>query len=400
MSTGTKAAERHQRKGRTGRGTGRLAAIVCVLLALVVGNGLVTTHRDASAAVSVPHRTLVHADLHRTLVHADLLDPFTAEAATAAAGLNKRYSFAYVQTQSWQAANALSATIDFMRASGSRAYLSELTTTYLAHHSAKNFLSYFYDDEGWWVLTWIKAYELTGDPAYLQQAKSVFAAMTNGWTQTCGGGVLWMKVKPYKNAITNEEFLQDAVLLHDLTPGDTMYARWALLEWNWLSASGMITSSHLVVDGLSPTTCKPILDSPIWTYNQGTLIGALVSLAAMTGQTSLLTTAEQVAQAVMDSPALSPNGILTEGCTPLCGRDGPMFKGIFMQNLKLLYDRVGGSAYGGYLSRNAAAAWTLDRSGVAFGVNWSGPFEEPSMPAQSSALDLLNTQIPTSQPAP
>jgi predicted alpha-1,6-mannanase (GH76 family) len=160
----------------------------------------------------------------------------------------------------------------------------------------------------------------------------------------------------------------------------------------------MLTSSHLVVDGLT-AQCTPIPNLPTWTYNQGTLIGALVSLAGMTGQRYLLTTARQVAHAVMDSPTLSPNGILTEGCTPICGRDGAMFKGIFMQNLKLLSDRVGGAAMRAYLHRNALAVWTLDRSGGTFGVSWSGPFEDPSMPSQSAALDLLNTQIPTGQPA-
>ena len=81
--------------------------------------------------------------------------------------------------------------------------------------------------------------------------------MTKGWTRTCGGGVQWGTHRPYKNAITNEEFLRDAVLLHDATPGDTRYATWALREWRWFSASGMLTRSHLVVGGL--TRCRPRL---------------------------------------------------------------------------------------------------------------------------------------------
>jgi predicted alpha-1,6-mannanase (GH76 family) len=399
MGTGTKSAEKSQRKSRTGRGTGRLIIIVGAIMALGIGNSLVTTHRNASAAVSARSQAHVPAISAHRAHRARPADVYIAEAALAAAGLQSRYAYAYTTTQSWQDANALSATIDFMRASGSRAYLNDLSSTYLAHHWTKNFLSVFYDDEGWWVLTWIKAYELTGDKTYLREAESIFAVMTNGWTPACGGGVLWMRLRPYKNAITNEEFLLDAVLLHDLTPGDTTYARWALLEWKWFSASGMLTSSHLVVDGLT-AQCTPIPNLPTWTYNQGTLIGALVSLAGMTGQRYLLTTARQVAHAVMDSPTLSPNGILTEGCTPICGRDGAMFKGIFMQNLKLLSDRVGGAAMRAYLHRNALAVWTLDRSGGTFGVSWSGPFEDPSMPSQSAALDLLNTQIPTGQPAP
>ena len=54
------------------------------------------------------------------------------------------------------------------------------------------------------MLTWIRAYELTGDRAYLRQAKSVFKALAKGWTPVCGGGLQWAHRKPYKNAITTE----------------------------------------------------------------------------------------------------------------------------------------------------------------------------------------------------
>jgi Glycosyl hydrolase family 76 len=124
------------------------------------------------------------------------------------------------------------------------------------------------------------------------------------------------------------------------------------------------------------------------------LIGALVYLAGMTGHKSLLATAGKVAHAVMGSARLSPHGILREPCRPLaCGRDRPMFKGIFMQNLELLYDRAGGAAYRAYMRRNAVAVWADERRGDVFGVSWAGPFAAPSVTAQASALDVLITQI-------
>ena len=320
--------------------------------------------------------------------------PLTAEAAAAAARLQAKVGDAYTATHLWQAASALSATIGFMHATGSRAYLGELSATYQAHHRGDTFRDYYYDDEGWWVLTWIRAYELTGDRAYLRQAKSVFAALTKGWTPVCGGGLQWARRRPYKNAITNEAFMADAALLHEATPGDTTYARWALREWRWFSASGMLTRSHLVVDGLS-ARCRARLGSPTWTYNQGMLIGAMVAMNKMTGRRSFLVTAGRVAHAVIRSPELSPHGILREPCRPLsCGRDAPMFKGIFMVNLKLLYDRVGGAAYQAYMRRNAASVWAHDRRGNSFGLDWAGPFRASTITAQASALDVITTQIP------
>jgi predicted alpha-1,6-mannanase (GH76 family) len=320
---------------------------------------------------------------------------FTAEAAIALAQLQRKVARAYTHTHLWQAASALSATIGFMHATGSQAYLSDLSATYRAHHhGGRTFRSSYYDDEGWWVLTWIRAYELTRNRAYLRQAKSVFKALTKGWSPVCGGGVQWTHRKAYKNAITNETFMADAALLHQATPGDTRYARWAVREWRWFSRSGMLTHSHLVVDGLS-RRCRPKLHSPTWTYNQGMLIGAMVSMAKMTGRSSFLVIARRVAHAVIHSPKLSPHGILHEPCRPSsCGRDAPMFKGIFIANLKLLYDRVGGAAYQAYMRRNAVAVWAHDRRGSSFGLDWAGPFRAPTITAQASALDVLTTQIP------
>jgi predicted alpha-1,6-mannanase (GH76 family) len=376
----------HAPAGR-GRSRRRTAAGLAWVLGLVgltlLSIGYSTTpHRPPTANAAVP-RDPSHMSPAQ----------FAAEGGTALGWLQTRYAGAYTSTHEWQAALSLMATMDYMKGTGSRAYLRDLANTYHAHHSNGQFVDHYYDDDGWWVLTWVKAYELTGNQAYLAQAKSIFTAVTKGWSATCGGGVLWKQHKPYKNAITNLEFLRGAVLLHDLTPGDSYYANWAVREWNWFAASGMLTSSHLVVDGLH--NCKPVLTWTKWTYNQGMLIGGLALLSGMTGQSSLLARAEQVAHAVMHSPKLSPHGILREPCAPLaCGKDAPEFKGVFMQNLYLLYQRTGNPAYRTYMHRNAVAMLTHDTRGKLFGLSWAGPFQGPDMATQTAGLYLLNTQLP------
>ena len=318
-----------------------------------------------------------------------------AKAARAVAALQRRYGTGgYRATRSWQSANALDATIDYMQVSGSPDFLADLNETFRAHHGRDNFLNGYYDDEGWWALTWINAYDLTRNGAYLSQAKGIFADMTGGWDGTCGGGIWWSKARHYKNAIGNELFLQVAVALHDRVPGDTFYANWAQREWAWFQASGMITGGHLVIDGLA--ACRPDLSSPTWTYNQGVLIGGLVALARMTASQAPLAAAERIAHAVMGSQALSPRGILRDPCEPSCDEDQPLFKGIFMKNLKLLADQVdqaGGVSYRQYLRHNARAVWSNDRRGDEFGLSWSGPFDSASTAKQTSALDVLNTQV-------
>ncbi len=300
-------------------------------------------------------------------------------------------------TRSWRGANALATIIQYMQVSGSVTYLDYVSKTYDVHIVKPHpFLNRYYDDEGWWALTWIRAYDLTGDPNYLALARYIFANLTRGWTPACGGGLLWSKFSPYKDAISNGLFLEIAAQLHTRVAGDRQYGRWAVREWNWFRHSGMITRSGLVVDGLDPATCKPLLGSPTWTYNQGVVIGGLVALERFSHQPQDLNIARRIAWAVLESKQLSQRGILTEppcGTAPTCAKDSPTFKGVFMQNLNLLYQRVHVPAFETYLLRNAISLWAHDRKGTSFGFSWAGPYDSSDTARQLSAMDLLNTQV-------
>lgn len=324
-------------------------------------------------------------------------EDFNGESATAVSTLQSWYNGStYNSTGWWNSANALEATIDYMKRSGSTTYLSDLTNTYNANHSG-NFLNNYYDDEGWWALTWIKAYDLTGDSTYLDQAKTIFADMTGGWDSTCGGGVWWSKDRTYKNAIANELFLTTAAKLHNRVSGDTTYYNWANQEWNWFKNSGMINGANLINDGLTSGCVNN--GQTTWTYNQGVILGGLVEWNSATKDASLLTTAQNIANAVINSTLLSQNGILTEPCEPSnCGNDGPQFKGIFMRYLKVLYDRTLNSTFQTYMQNNAHSVWANNRDATNhLGLRWAGPFDSADAARQSSALDVLNTQVTESQ---
>ena len=351
--------------------------------------------RSAPAAAPAPIRLPVAAAKANDPSTAELLNQY---AAVGMARLASMYNAGSNRaTRSWRGANALAVITDYMRVSGSRAYLRDLSETYLAHIVDPHpFINRYYDDEGWWALTWIKAYGLTGDPQYLALAESIFRDLTKGWTRTCGGGLRWSKFAAYKDAISNELFLQISAQLHTLVPHDKKYGHWARREWKWFRSTGMITNSGLVLDGIDPVTCQPIVDSTTWTYNQGALIGGLVDLYSFTHRQSLLLTAKATADAVVHSPQLSPGGILTEpacGPAPTCAHDAPTFKGIFMTNLKLLDTQLHVPAYETYLLSNAVSMWVHDRQGASFGLNWAGPYDSSDTGRQVAALDLLITQV-------
>ncbi|KAF9892269.1 hypothetical protein FE257_002046 [Aspergillus nanangensis] len=86
----------------------------------------------------------------------------------------------------------LSALVDTKRVAGHDIY-QLLENVYDKHTGSdslagKNFIGEFYDDEGWWALTWVAAYDLTKETKYLDVAKALVDDIYNTG-QACGGGV-------------------------------------------------------------------------------------------------------------------------------------------------------------------------------------------------------------------
>ena len=122
----------------------------------------------------------------------------------------------------WNAANAVTALVNFEHVAHDATYISAIANTFAKAQTGSsghpNFTNDFYDDTGWWGLAWIDAYDLTDNPAYLSMAETIFTYMTTGWdTTTCGGGMWWSTSHTYKNAITNELFLTMAAKLANRT---------------------------------------------------------------------------------------------------------------------------------------------------------------------------------------
>lgn len=137
--------------------------------------------------------------------------------------------------------------MDYIDYTGDETYLWTISNTF-EKNEKNNFLNNYYDDEGWWALSWLRAYILTNDTKYLNMSKIIFDDIKNGWDNHCGGGVWWNKFKKYKNAIPNELFLSLSSGLY-LATNDANYLNWALKEWEWFNSSGMINNNFLINDG-------------------------------------------------------------------------------------------------------------------------------------------------------
>ena len=326
---------------------------------------------------------------------------YTQEARLAAATLQTWYSESsglYASpTGWWNAANSITVLANYAKVTGDTAYNSAIANTFTAaQKSHANFINTYYDDQGWWALAWIDAYDVTGNAAYLSMAETIFSNIaTNGWdTTVCGGGVWWNTSKTYKNAIPNELFLDIAAKLANRTTGSTSaaYLKWAQTEWAWFKASGMINAQSLINDGLTSTNPSVCTNNngTTWTYNQGVILGGLVELYQADNDPTLLPQAEAIANATLAH--LSSNGILIE-VGNITGGDAPQFKGIFMRNLMALSSVVPATQaaqYKAFADANANSIWTNDRGpSNELGCYWQGPFDSGDATRQTSALDAL-----------
>jgi hypothetical protein len=316
--------------------------------------------------------------------------PANDRAAAAADALMYAYQpdTAWFRSSWWNSAVAVTALMDWMKRTGRADYRWIVDRTFEVNRVAfpagvkssdavqEHFLSRAIDDAEWWGVTWIQAYDLTGDQKYLTEAVTIANYAQGYWDTTrCGGGVYWNAERTYKNAVTNGLYVRLTAALHNRIPGDSTWLNRANAGWTWFANSGMINGSTLVNDGINPSTCGNN-GQMVWTYNQGLAIGAAIEVWRATGNAAVLTRARQLADAAMTSATLTRGGILTESCdvgSASCDDNQKQFKGVFMRYLMDLADVTGATSYRTYAQTQANSLWQSDRDALnRIGQRWAG----------------------------
>ena len=314
----------------------------------------------------------------------------------------------YETTSWWNAANALTAIIDYSRITGSNDYLDVIDNSFeickefevempdpTNNWICKNFINDYYDDEGWWILAWIKAYELTNNEKYLKMARTTFSDMALGWDNICEGGIYWKKPNIGKSAVQNELFLLAAIRLHQKGEGQVLgksYMDWAEITYRWFINSGMINEKYLIENGLD-SNCQLNIGN-YYTYNQGIILSGLAELYKVKNDKSFLELAHKIANATLIN-LIYENGILKDPKEPNLNGDASQFKGIFMRNLGFLYSISPKEEYKAFILKNANSIWSTARnkSTNEIGVVWNRHPLKADASRQSSALDAFNAAM-------
>lgn len=212
----------------------------------------------------------------------------------------------------------------------------KLATRLLAGIRLRNFRSVvndYFDDMAWLALSTLRLGKLaedTGTPDVRERAERVLKSLNPQLDDACtddlGGGTFWSKKRDFKNTAATAP----AALYYART-GNAAKAQ-ALLDW--LDARLLDPEQGLYRDGLRITgPGDAVVESAIYTYNQGPVLGALLELggAANLERASALVLAVAqglTLQAPMDGRTATV--LRSEG-----SGDGGLFTGILVRYLAL-----------------------------------------------------------------
>lgn len=186
----------------------------------------------------------------------------------------------------------------------------------------------FYDDMAWLALASGRLADLhtqLGRRSRQRRLRSarrhLTAQLRSAHTDDLGGGLFWSRDRDFKNSPAT-----GPAALHLARLDESAEARRLV---DWLYARLWSADSGLVQDGIRLRSGEEVLVPDVWSYNQGTVLGALVTL----GDEQSLDRAAALVAAVdghLTSPVDGARVLRTHG-----GGDGGLFTGILVRYVAL-----------------------------------------------------------------
>jgi hypothetical protein len=188
----------------------------------------------------------------------------------------------------------------------------------------------YYDDNEWVGIELARLYELDHEPVALQQAEQVMEFVMAGWETTgpsgqplpCPGGVPFSNAKSNtsRNTVTDGPGAELAVQLYKITH-EARYLQFAEMAYGWVRQC-LLEPNDLYADHINN---NGTIQRTLWSYNQGSMMGAGVLLYQATHDGAYLYQARQTAKAAL---AYYPYTRLSN--------ENPFFVAVYFRNLMYL----------------------------------------------------------------
>jgi predicted alpha-1,6-mannanase (GH76 family) len=171
----------------------------------------------------------------------------------------------------------------------------------------------YYDDMAWLALALQRLDAVDGRRRPRRRVRNLAGALRSAHTQDLGGGVFWNTTRDYKNTPSTAP-----AALFFARAGDTARAQELL---DWLRARLYDQESSLYLDGVK---ADGRVERSLHTYNQGTVLGALVAVGGRENLQHAADLVEAVAREVAGDDGVLPLG---------AGGDAGLFTGILARYL-------------------------------------------------------------------
>jgi hypothetical protein len=158
----------------------------------------------------------------------------------------------------------------------------------------------YYDDNEWVGIELARLYKLTHNASELGSAEGIMAFEMAGWQSdpelACPGGIPFSNAAENtdRNTVTNAPAAELGVQLYRIS-GNVQYLQFAQMAYEWvrrcLLQPGGLYADHIRQQG--------VVDPTLWSYNQGTMIGAGTLLYQATGNGAYLYQARETARAAL-----------------------------------------------------------------------------------------------------
>lgn len=201
----------------------------------------------------------------------------------------------------------------------------------------------YYDDNDWVGIELVRVYKLTHSQAALTAAEGIMAFEVAGWASQpglgCPGGIPFSNSveNTDRNTVTTAPAAELAAQLYHAT-GNVAYLQFAEQAYEWVRRC-LLQPGGLYADHVDP---KGVVEPMLWSYNQGTMIGAGALLYQATGNAAYLFQARQTARAA-----------LAHFTPEVLGSEIPFFPAVYFRNLLYLdsitHDPPGGAIAQAYV---------------------------------------------------